>query len=67
MFQLVAIAVLCYLFYKWAVKNNDYFEKKGVSFVKPVFLLGSNSNMFFDKMSLPEVSEKWYNALRNEK
>lgn len=67
MFVYCLIAAAAYFFYKWAIANNEYFEKKGIAFMKPVFLMGSNSNMFFNRMSLPEVSLKWYNELKNEK
>lgn len=67
MFVYCAIALVAYLFYKWATQNNDYFEKRGIPFSKPVFLFGSNINMFFNKLSLPEVAEKWYKELRHEK
>lgn len=62
-----AIAALSYLFYKWAMQNYDFFEKRGVAFSKPMFLFGSNYNMLFDKKSFPEVVEKWYYELKNEK
>lgn len=32
------------LFYKWVVKNNDFFKDKGVAFMKPV-------RNFFHKIS----------------
>lgn len=56
-----------YLFYKWTVANNDYFEKRGVAFIKPLFLLGSYSNMFVNKMCLSDVVLKWYNEVKDEK
>lgn len=65
----LALAVAAYLFYKWGMSNYDYFEKRGVKFLKPVFLLGSNTNMFHNKKSLTEMIQNWYtNAdTRNEK
>lgn len=65
-FILLLVASL-YLFYKWGVSNNDYFIEKGVVFSKPVFLFGSNGNMLFNRMSLPDVVQKWYNEFKNEK
>lgn len=62
-----AIAALAYLFYKWVIQNYDYFEKRGVAFAKPVFLFGSNINMFFNKKAIPEIVEDWYEDLKNEK
>lgn len=32
---IIAVALLI-LFYKWAVKNDDFFKDKGVAFMKPV-------------------------------
>lgn len=63
------VIAVAYLFYKWAIANYDYFEKRGVAFIEPMFLLGSNSNMFFNKLSFPEIVIKWYNDSRvvNEK
>lgn len=67
MWVYVAIAVALYFFYKWGVKDNDYFEKRGIPYSKPVFLLGSNSSMFINRMSLPDVVQQWYNELSSEK
>lgn len=62
-----AIAAAAYLFYKWAIANNDYFEKKGVPFHKPAFLLGANTNLFYNKKSLPDLVDMWYHERRSEK
>lgn len=62
-----AIAVAAYFFYKWVTANNDYFEKRGIPFHKPVFLLGSNSNIIWNKMSFPDIVQKWYYERRPEK
>jgi hypothetical protein len=67
MFTLCAAVALAYLFYKWVWSHYDYFEKRGVAHSKPAFLFGSYINMVYDKMSLAEVTEKWYKELRNEK
>lgn len=69
MFFWCAIVVLAYLFYKWAVANNDYFEKLGVAFLKPVFLLGANANLLYKPLSGKDLINKWYNSdeVKNEK
>lgn len=69
MFFWFGVIAVAYLFYKWAISNNDYFEKRGVAFIKPVFLLGSSSHVFYNKMPLPDIFKKWYNdsRMRNEK
>ena len=65
----VGVIAAVYLFYKWGISTYDYFEKRGVKFLKPVFLMGSNTNMFFNKLSLPDLVTKWYNMpeTRDEK
>jgi cytochrome P450 family 9 len=69
MFFWFGVIAVAYLFYKWAVANNDYFEKRGVAFLKPTILLGSNFNLFFNKKSLPDTVKNWYNdsKMRKEK
>jgi hypothetical protein len=67
MFLLAAVIVLLYLFYQWVMQKYEYFEAKGVPFSKPVFLLGSSYNMFFNRLSLPDVTLKWYREMRSEK
>jgi cytochrome P450 family 9 len=67
MFFWFAIIAVAYLFYKWATANNDYFEKREVAFIKPLFLIGSYSNLFVNKMSLSDVVRKWYNQVKDEK
>jgi hypothetical protein len=69
LFWFGVIAVAFYLFYKWMTANYDYFEKRGVAFIEPVFLVGTKYNLLFSKMSLPDLVEKWYSdsRVRNEK
>jgi cell division protein FtsW (lipid II flippase) len=69
MFLLFGVIAIAFLFYKWAISNNDYFEKRGVAFLKPAFLLGSSSHVFYSKISLPEILKKWYSdsLMKNEK
>jgi hypothetical protein len=61
------IAVAIYLFYKWSTSTFDYFEKLGIPFRKPLPLLGTNSNMFFDRKNFMEVLDMWYYEFKNEK
>lgn len=64
---LVAIVAISYLLYKWLNKSHDYFEKKGVSFVKPKFLIGNQADMLLRRASLPEIVDKWYKEFPKEK
>lgn len=68
MFLYVAIAVLLYLVYKWGISSYDYFEKKGIAFSKPMWLIGSTTtNMFINRKSFPETMEIMYNEFKHEK
>jgi hypothetical protein len=62
----IILAVLSYIAYKKVVSSNDFFEKKGVKFLKPTPLIGSNS-LLLKKRSLPETVTDWYNSFKNEK
>ena len=67
MFLYFAIAALLYLFFKWGNSTYDYFEKKGIAFSKPTFLIGSDFSSILKRLSLPEMVEKWYHEFKNEK
>lgn len=64
---LYALAAILFLIYKLATAKNDYFEKKGIPFMKPKFLVGSRSDMVLRNRSMPEVVMEWYNEFRNDK
>lgn len=61
------VVVLGVIFYKWFVANYDYFEKRGIPYLKPKFLFGSNMNLLINKKSLPEFVKNLYYALPDEK
>lgn len=63
---LATIALVSYAFYKWATANNDYFEKRNVKFIKPSFLFGSTSGLFFNKYDATEFSDKFYSVYPGE-
>lgn len=67
MFLYVGVAIIAFLFYKWATANYDFFEKRGIPFAKPVFLLGSNKHMFINKKSMMDAVVGWYNEMKHEK
>jgi len=60
------LLILSYFAYKWIVRNNDYFERKGIPYAKAMFLMGSN-NIFTNRRSLPEVAINWHNQFKNDK
>lgn len=61
------ILILTYIFYKWVTKDHDYFEKKGVKFMKSFPILGSSQNLIRSKRSFPEAILNWYNTFTDEK
>ena len=58
---LVLLAVAGYLFYRWAVANNDFFEKRGVPYSKPTFLFGNFVKMVFRQKSMFDIFIDLYN------
>lgn len=53
--------VLAYFAYKWITKDSQYFEEKGLPFIRPKYLV------FFQRNSLPDLVIRWYNEFKNEK
>lgn len=64
---LTVIALLFYYAFCWATRNNDYFAKRGVRHMKPVFLVGNNGGAFAGKYTVPEFAMKIYNQFPGEK
>nr|BAM68568.1 cytochrome P450 [Culex quinquefasciatus] len=57
---LLLVPTAIYLFYRWSVATFDYFEKRGVPFVKPVPLLGGMWNFFSGKMHMVDAGSLGY-------
>lgn len=62
---LVILAII--LIYKWGTSTFDYFEKKGVPYNKPFFLIGSRSGMFWKQGSIVDFLSSLYNEFKDEK
>lgn len=56
-----------YVVYKWGTKNNDYFDKLNVRFIKPWFLLGNKNSLLMRKQNFIEFASDIYNAFPNER
>lgn len=67
MIVLILVILSAYLFYKWGTSTFDYFEKKGVSYNKPIFILGSRLTMILRTKSMVEFLNKIYYEFPNEK
>lgn len=62
---LVILAII--LIYKWGTSTFDYFEKKGIPYNKPIFLVGSRLGMILKQGSIVDFISKIYNEFKNEK
>lgn len=60
---MIALAVVIY---KWATKNNDFFAKQGIPYLKPKFLIGS-SGRFSGKQSAQDNIIDHYNQFPESK
>ncbi|XP_055312523.1 probable cytochrome P450 9f2 isoform X2 [Sitodiplosis mosellana] len=61
-----AIALFTLAFYKWATINNGYFERRGVKYTKPKFLVGNTGGMFLQKYDAIEFAKMVYNTFPHE-
>ncbi|CAH0717160.1 unnamed protein product, partial [Brenthis ino] len=64
---LILVGVLLLAFYYYGVRNHRYWEKKGVKYEKPLFMVGSSLKQFIDKVSLSERFAVLYREFPNEK
>lgn len=64
---LYAVVAILFLLYKFLSKKDDYFEKKGIPYSKPSFLVGSRTDLVFRNKSMPEFVKQLYDEFRNDK
>lgn len=62
-----ALAWIIFAFCKWVTLNNNYFEKRGLRYVKPVFIFGNTGGFFLSKYNSPDFVKMLYNKFPNEK
>jgi len=62
-----AIVAIIFLVHKFLSREYDYFEKKGIPFNKPKFIIGSRMDFIVRNKSLLAVMQDFYNEFRNEK
>jgi hypothetical protein len=67
MFFVIAGAVLLFLIHKYLTANNNYFEKKGIPFNKPTFIVGSRGDLILRNKTVLDVVLGWYNEFYGEK
>lgn len=54
------ISLLLYALYKWSTKKNDYFEKRGVSYMKPKSIIAIISDLTFNRRSMVDFMKVLY-------
>lgn len=54
------IAVACGALYLWVREKYKYFERLGIEYWKPSFLVGSQKEVFFQKQNFFDSSEPMY-------
>jgi hypothetical protein len=59
--------LLLVAFYKWATFNNDFFEKRGIKFVTPSFLIGNTGPLLSRKVPMNEIVMSFYLKFPKEK
>lgn len=57
----------CYFLYKLITRNNDYFIKRGIKFIKPVPFFGNLAQCVFQKKNFAEVFVDAYNEFPKER
>jgi hypothetical protein len=60
------IVCLC-IAYRYVTRNNDYFSKRNVPYIKPTFLFGNVGPVFRKKISMHDHVKKLYNELDGHK
>lgn len=63
---LTAFASLLYAFYKWATLYNDFFENRGIKYMKPNFFTGNAGDFFFNKITAIDHAHKLYQSFPGE-
>lgn len=63
----ILIILSVYILYKWGTSSFDYFEKKGVPYNKPNFLVGSRLSMILRTKNAKEFFDWIYYEFKNEK
>lgn len=64
---LVLVPLILWLFYRWLVKDLDYFEKLGVPFEKPLPFFGNMLDFVLQKKSLVQLMGKKSLKFKNAK
>jgi cytochrome P450 family 9 len=61
------LIVCLYIAYRYITRNNDYFSRRNVPYIKPTFLFGNIGPVFMRKISMLDHANKLYNELDGHK
>lgn len=64
---LCALVAIIYLVHKILSREYDYFEKKGIPFNKPKFIVGSRMDFVHRNKSMLTVMKDFYDEFPNDK
>lgn len=65
--HILGFVVILILFYKYLMRDNDFFERKGLKFVKTKPFIGLYKFLFEDRLSFIDQFTKYYNDFPTEK
>lgn len=63
----ILLSILGYLFYRYGTKNEDYFSRLGLPYMKPQFLMGNSAAFFDSKVTLGSYIQKAYKSYPTSK
>lgn len=63
----LVIGVIFYIVYKWSISTYDFFEKKGIAFIKPIPFVGNMKEMLLKKSDFLTFSKNLYNNYPDKK
>lgn len=63
----LVIGVILFSVYKWSISTYDFFEKKGIDFIKPTPFFGSIKDMLLKKTDVLTFAKNLYNHYPDKK
>lgn len=61
------IALIVYGLFKWITANDEFFTKRGLPSLKPVFILGNTGGLFLKQYAAFDYIHRLYNQFPNDK
>lgn len=64
---LVACISMVLFSYKWLHRNDDFFKKRGIPYLRPTLFLGNTGKLTLGRCTMFELLQSTYQALPNER